>query len=1082
MKTIWRHILLAMSLLCACTLHAQEGAQPLFEVRDAGDGHLAVHFATGRVAVVDADNGYAVLDAPSLICQAPRAGLPALPQASRLLALPRGTAVQLEQCRAEHDTVLSLGAGRRLMPWQGPNVKDTPSLPVADDKEVYSSPTPYRHPQAPLEIEDLGVMGDRQLIRLTVHPATYLPKEGTLAIATSLSATLTVTPSDAATAAGTRMLIVSRPQFREGLQPFVRWKRQTGLEVTEIYADTHLRDSIRALIHTEFDERWPERWPRYILLVGDAAQMQSFIGTTRPAGLEMHTTDLYYAEHTGDYLPDALLGRWPVNDTAELGAVVRKTLRYEQFRDLDTNHLKRLLLVAGTEGEEPAPITTNGQVNYVAREAILAHPDLDTLVYRNPASALQRSPILSDLNQGAALLNYTAHCTTAGWSSPSVSFQSIDTLGNNQPLLYVNNCCHSNAFSGTCFGEQLLRKPVGGAIGVVGATNSTLWEEDYYWAVGPKQSFALAPAFDPLCTGAFDHWLGRIGDVHTAGSLLVAGNLAVTAFGSSFAKYYWEIYCLLGDPSLEPWLGIPPALAPCLLAESPHHGDASLALTGTPHATVTAMQHDTLLGTGVVDADGGLELFLGQSLDTTPLVITATLSGHRPRIDTLAVLPTDGVAVALHDVAATDSTVSCRLENIGSQPLRNLTVTLRPLVVDSETDAVVATQQTEIDTLLAAHQRVLAFPLQVLTWGQMPEWRAELTVGDSTGALLRTVTLQHRMGHADYPTASFRLLEADGSGSNHLLPRHDYLIETLVEGLWDSADLVVTALPTGDSLSSAHFTSSVLQTPLSTPDTVTHLHIQAILHLGHHQRAYSHYIVGGSRQESFETGADSYPWQMDGPRPWLIDSTASHSGRYCLRSGNIDHRQMSDLSIEVLLPQDDTLIYWARTSSEVPYDKLQFLIDGERHGNELWGESTWRRYVHVIGAGRHTLTWRYLKDASGSAGSDCAWIDDVQLPHALWGAPYGWFGDSTALAVDTPGFNHSSLCLYPNPSQGTVIVDCGGRTLACLRVLDLYGRVLYSSTNTATTTLDLRHLPDGVYLIEAHTPTENLHQKLIIRH
>jgi hypothetical protein len=1071
-----------MSLLCACALHAQEGAQPLFEVRDAGNGHLAVHFATGHVAVVDAGNGYAALDAPSLICQAPRAGLPALPQASRLLALPRGTAVQLEQCRAEHDTVLSLGAGRRLMPWQGPNVKDAPSLPVADDKEVYSSPTPYRHSQAPFEIEDLGIMGDRQLIRLTVHPATYLPKEGTLAIATSLSAILTVTPADAATAAGTRMLIVSRPQFREGLQPFVRWKRQTGLEVTEIYADTHLRDSIRALIHAEFDERWPERWPRYILLVGDAAQMQSFIGTTRPAGLEMHTTDLYYAEHTGDYLPDALLGRWPVNDTAELGAVVRKTLRYEQFRDLDTNHLKRLLLVAGTEGEEPAPITTNGQVNYVTREAILAHPDLDTLVYRNPASALQRTPILSDLNQGAALLNYTAHCTTAGWSSPSVSFQSIDTLGNNQPLLYVNNCCHSNAFAGTCFGEQLLRKPVGGAIGVVGATNSTLWEEDYYWAVGPKQPFALAPAFDPLCTGAFDHWLGRIGDVHTAGSLLAAGNLAVTAFGSSFAKYYWEIYCLLGDPSLEPWLGIPPALAPCLLAESLHHGDASLALTGTPHATVTAMQRDTLLGTGVVGADGGLELLLGQSLDTTPLVITATLSGHRPRIDTLAVLPTDGVAVALHGVAATDSIVSCRLENIGSLPLHNLTVTLRPLVVDSETDAVVATQQTEIDTLLAAHQRVLAFPLQVLTWGQMPEWRAELTVGDSTGAPLRTVTLQHRMGHADYPTASFRLLEADGSESNHLLPRHDYLIETLVEGLWDSADLVVTALPTGDSLSSAHFTSSVLQTPLSTPDTVTHLHLEATLHLGHHQRAYSHYIVGGSRQESFETGADSYPWQMDGPLPWQIDSTASHSGRYCLRSGNIDHRQMSDLSIDVLLPQDDTLIYWARTSSEVPYDKLQFLIDGERHGNELWGESTWRRYVHVIGAGRHTLTWRYLKDASGSAGSDCAWIDDVQLPHALWGAPYGWFGDSSMLAVDTPEFNRSPLRLYPNPSQGTVIVDCGGRTLASLRVLDLYGRVLYSSTNIATTPLDLRHLPDGVYLIEAHTPTENLHQKLIIRH
>ena len=34
-------------------------------------------------------------------------------------------------------------------------------------------------------------------------------------------------------------LIVSRPQFREGLQSFVQWKRQEGFDVVELYVDTN---------------------------------------------------------------------------------------------------------------------------------------------------------------------------------------------------------------------------------------------------------------------------------------------------------------------------------------------------------------------------------------------------------------------------------------------------------------------------------------------------------------------------------------------------------------------------------------------------------------------------------------------------------------------------------------------------------------------------------------------------------------------------------------------------------------------------------------------------------------------------
>lgn len=34
----------------------------------------------------------------------------------------------------------------------------------------------------------------------------------------------------------------------------------------------------------------------------------------------------------------------------------------------------------------------------------------------------------------------------------------------------------------------------------------------------------------------------------------------------------------------------------------------------------------------------------------------------------------------------------------------------------------------------------------------------------------------------------------------------------------------------------------------------------------------------------------------------------------------------------------------------------------------------------AITAGPHTVMWAYSKDASGSAGSDTAWVDEVNLP------------------------------------------------------------------------------------------------------
>lgn len=426
-------------------------------------------------------------------------------------------------------------------------------------------------------------------------------------------------------------LIVSRPQFQEGLQEFVQWKRQEGFNVVEIYVDTNSRSLVKA----EMGNRWPVAsglWPSYTLLVGDHGQLEAFPGCMAFNG-ESHFTDLPYADFTGDYLPETMLGRWPVNDTAELRTVVEKTLRYERFFQMDTAQLRRVLLVAGREYGNPAPTTTNGQVNYLKREVKLGHPEIDTLCWYNPASDTQGAAIAAAIGQGACLLNYTGHCTFDGWSHPMMTAEMIGAAETTQPMVYVNNGCQSNAFTGTGFGELLLRMPVGGAVGVIGATNTTLWAEDYYWAVGPKDTLSLEPEYDSAAPGAFDGLVRRPRTTATLGELLRDGNRAVAASGSSYTRYYWDIYCLLGDPSLKPWMGVPQESY--LTVDSVAVGQNEVTVGGTPGTRVTVVQGDELLGVADFDDSGRTVIELTRAIDTLPLIITATGLDRIPSVVTI---------------------------------------------------------------------------------------------------------------------------------------------------------------------------------------------------------------------------------------------------------------------------------------------------------------------------------------------------------------------------------------------------------------------------------------------------------------
>ncbi len=131
--------------------------------------------------------------------------------------------------------------------------------------------------------------------------------------------------------------------------------------------------------------------------------------------------------------------------------------------------------------------------------------------------------------------------------------------------------------------------------------------------------------------------------------------------------------------------------------------------------------------------------------------------------------------------------------------------------------------------------------------------------------------------------------------------------------------------------------------------------------------------------EDFESGTlDRLPWKSGGDAPWEITDETAAEGTYSVRSGEIGDSQSSSLILTADF-RAGTGSFMYKVSSEEGWDFLEFYMDGKRI--DRWsGEIDWVEYRFEIPAGRHTLEWRYVKDAHDSAGWDAAFIDCLHLP------------------------------------------------------------------------------------------------------
>ena len=411
-----------------------------------------------------------------------------------------------------------------------------------------------------------------------------------------------------------KYLIVSDSTFRGELDSFILWKKRKGFLVEIGYTDEEnvgtTTASIAQFIKSHYEEATSENpAPTFVLLVGDVQQIPAFQGTA-----SYHSTDLYYFTTGTGYLPWCYYGRFSAQKLHQLTPQIEKTLQYENFSMPDPNYLNDAVLIAGYDAGY-APKYANGQLNYTAQNYVnTSNGYAKVFLHKHPCSN-QAEQIRAEIGAGVGLANYSAHGSPNGWSLPAFNISHIDNMKNeNKYGLMIGNCCESNKFNELeCFGEALLRAPKKGAVGYIGASNDTYWDEDYYWAIGLRSKIDSNPIYDPENLGAYDRLFHTNGEGYsqwmtTFGAMIAAGNATLTLSNSTLKKYYREVYHLMGDPSVMTYLAKPSRMTVEINNVIPF-GDSTLYAKVAPYAycalTDSACE---LISAGFADATGNITL------------------------------------------------------------------------------------------------------------------------------------------------------------------------------------------------------------------------------------------------------------------------------------------------------------------------------------------------------------------------------------------------------------------------------------------------------------------------------------------
>lgn len=1069
-------------------------------------------------------------------------GFPDLPTLNKLIDIPYGSTV-IVNVISSTEQVVSLPSNNlaALAPAQPSLSKgdDATKAPFYYNQLVYSSNS-FISPQK-AKVVSLGKMRGHQLGRLELCPFDYNPYSGELKVLTELVVEVLFSGADHALTSEIhaknnsvhfnssfdklinkkpsmnkdmlvtypiKYVIVADPAFQAALQPLVDWKTKKGFTVIEAYTNDpavgNSTTSIKSYLEGLYNAATPtDPAPSYLLIVGDVAQVPSFSGLTGN-----HVSDLYYCEYDGggDFYPELYSGRFSATTVAECESMVDKTLEYEQFLFPDPSFLTAVVMISGVDASM-APTYGNGQINYGTDYYFNPAHGINSQTYLYPASGNSGAQIIQDVNNGAGFVNYTAHGYSQGWGDPSFTCTDVYNMTNNHKYpLMIGNCCQSNMFNDPeCFGEALLRVEEKGAIGYIGGSNNTYWDEDYWWAVGAG-SISVNPLYDPLTLAAYDRTFHENGEAQadwhiTNAQLMLAGNLAVTQAGGS-EEYYYEIYHLMGDPSLMTYFGLPSPMNVTHMSAVPI-GTSTLAVMAEPDAYVAISMNGVLLDAQLTDATGAVTLSFNSLSNLGAADLVVTKQNKQPYIGSVQVINSNSPFVAYESHVNSDLSgnndglvdygelisMDVSLSNFGLLDASGVSATLS----SGNPNITIVDDVDSWGAILANNSKLVTNAFSVLIADDIVDQEIinyEITVADNSGN--SWVSYFSTTAHA--PALVIDQLSIDdqnGNGNGRIEAGETVDIIIPSNNLGSSSCVNLTGTLTSTSsyvtitnntfslgaLGAATNATAIFEVEIS-PNTPfgEPLDFDYLLEDGAYSQTLNFTEVAGLFSEDFETGDyNEFSWNLNTTNPWSIDQNEIYEGNFSSVSANINDYQSSTMEIDIDVLSNGEISFMKKVSSEATYDFLKFYIDGQLQG-EWAGEINWSPETFLVSAGQHTFTWVYEKDASVSDGADAAWVDYILFP-------------PMNSSVDLPSqVVFSDLSIYPNPAIGefNILLNAKLKASIHLQLFDTRGRLVSQQLSNVQNgensfSFKLDNISEGLYFLNISDGVNSISRRIVVK-
>ncbi|SHI58674.1 Propeptide_C25 [Desulfatibacillum alkenivorans DSM 16219] len=285
--------------------------------------------------------------------------------------------------------------------------------------------------------------------------------------------------------------------------------------------------------------------PKWVILGGDVDKIPTHhtaCATWNDPGDEPHhglmASDHYYADISGDILPELLVGRFPASDVDTMKKICVRALAFGRH---------------GSQWRDVIMLTTYQRNDYEqCKDAIAVAIDGEkrkdynaALKYYGSDPAATKAKIIERLNErdnhnvakngGADIVNYRGHGSQTAWqASNGLNINDVTNLktGSKTPLV-LSICCLNNFidWTGPCFGETWISK----------------LKSAGFWGASRPSYTAVNHKFDKfLWEGIINERYTGIGEIAQYGTAKLWQNDT-----SDLAKQNIKMYLLLGDPTAD---------------------------------------------------------------------------------------------------------------------------------------------------------------------------------------------------------------------------------------------------------------------------------------------------------------------------------------------------------------------------------------------------------------------------------------------------------------------------------------------------------------------------------------------------